>query len=168
MPLILGGWVGTSDRAKHDRWLETVGWALQQGLLDIVSNMTQQSMYMFDEMSTVEKGQFLSWYSYHEPKPRPTTSEVTRSMNHLRSAWMEIAGPEVGSVTSPKRFTGKKRRKLVVSFTTDKRPPWGGWSYFTRHEPRKPFTRLRAAVNAAIKPHHVDHIDFVAAKNQTA
>lgn len=39
-------------------------------------------------------------------------------------------------------------------------PPWGSWLSLARGGSRRAFTRFRAAVNAAIKPHEVDHIDF--------
>jgi hypothetical protein len=32
VPLILNGWVFSSDRQKHERWQETVEWARDHGL----------------------------------------------------------------------------------------------------------------------------------------
>jgi hypothetical protein len=168
-PMALGHWDYSNDQDKQRRWLETLFWAWEYGLLDILRNMPPESMYMVDEISAVRMAPDFgpsSDYSYHEPKPRPASSEITRLMNHLRSAWMEIVGPEIGAVTSPKRFTGKKRRRLVVSI--DEGAPRPSYSYASRGKLREPFRRFRAAVNAAIEPHHVDHIDFVVAKDQTA
>jgi len=40
-------------------------------------------------------------------------------------------------------------------------PPWGAWSSLpVNEETRRKFTRFRAAINAAIAPHEVDHVDF--------
>lgn len=86
---------------------------------------------------------------------------ATKLIEHLRANWDEVAGHELGRVTSPLRFEGAKRRRLVVLASSDASPPWGNWYSLARDERRRLFTRFRAAVNATITPHAVDHIDFV-------
>jgi hypothetical protein len=59
-------------------------------------------------------------------------------------------------------FTGKKARRLLVQAEGTATPPWGGWSYRSPDEAkRRTFTRFRSAVNKAIGPHEVDHIEFI-------
>jgi hypothetical protein len=70
-------------------------------------------------------------------------------------------------VTRPVAFTGKKARRLLVQAEGEAIPPWGGWfDRSTEEAKRRTFTRFRSAVNKAIAPHEVDHIDFVTDEEQ--
>jgi hypothetical protein len=83
-------------------------------------------------------------------------------MEILRSNWHDIAGSKLCDVTSPLRFEGVKRRRLVVFAKIEASPPWGTWTELDGDQNRRLFfTRFHTAVNAAIFPLEVDHIDFV-------
>src|SRR5215831_14752407 len=57
---------------------------------------------------------------------------------------------------------GKKARRLVIYAEGIAIPPWGGWTYLSSDESkRRTFTQFRRAVNAALAPHQVDHIEFI-------
>jgi len=76
--------------------------------------------------------------------------------------WTEIAGPGLGAVTRPLAFTGKKARRLVICVEDTAIAPWGGWTCLSSDESkRRSFTQFRRAVNDAIAPHEVDHIEFI-------
>jgi len=101
---------------------------------------------------------------YESPKSRPSEAEIDSALNSLTAHWEAIAGPELASHTKTLRFTGKKRRRLVVKVVASIEPPWGSWYMLTLGLERRAFTLFRAAVNRSISPHSVDHIDFVHAK----
>jgi len=84
----------------------------------------------------------------------------------LLSDWSHIVGKELASITRPLALTGKKARRLFVSADAAFIPPWGGWSHLSTQEvERRTFTQFRAAINKAIAPHEVDHIDFTTEEN---
>ena len=91
----------------------------------------------------------------------PDSESVSRQINELATRWAEIVGPELAAVTRPVEFTGRKKRRLVVLADAGVKPPWGGWSDLSRYLPeRRTFTTFRAAINKAIAPLHVDHVQF--------
>ena len=107
---------------------------------------------------------YLLHYSYgwtSDPKPKVSVRTKTKLIENLRAKWDEIAGTELRGITSPIRFSGAKGRRLVVFSKREATPSWGIWIMLEQGDNRKSFTRFRAAVNMAINPHEVDHIDFV-------
>ncbi len=83
-------------------------------------------------------------------------------METLFNQWPEIAGKELSGVTQPIAFAGKKARRLIVHADAKVKPPWGDWTFRTPiRKERDTFTAFRSAVNRAISPHEVDHIDFI-------
>ena len=97
-----------------------------------------------------------------EAKSLPSPEQIAQVMDALLSSWSEIVGKEIGSITRPLAFTGEKARRLLVFADTAFTPPWGGWAYLSKQETeRRTFTRFRAAINKAIIPHEVDHVDFI-------
>ena len=91
----------------------------------------------------------------------PSPDELTQHFETLRLRWLEIVGPELARITRPLAFTREKARRLLVLASHSVLPPWGGWSHLSSVEvKRRTFTRLRSAVNSAIAPHEVEHIDF--------
>src|SRR5208337_1649632 len=91
-----------------------------------------------------------------------TSIQIKQYMDTLLSHWSEIVGNELASITRPLVFTGRKARRLLVLADSAITPPWGGWSHLSIQESeRRTFTRFRAAINKAIAPHEVDHIDFI-------
>jgi hypothetical protein len=96
-----------------------------------------------------------------DSKGRPAPKEIARHFETLKSRWSEIVGPELAHITRPVAFTGEKARRLLVRAVGSYCPPWGGWSYLSSNQAeRRAFTRFREAINNAIAPHEVDHIDF--------
>lgn len=101
-----------------------------------------------------------SWRS--EPAPLPDPDRVRGALEQLKEVWTEIPPAEVTAASDPLRFTGKKRRRLLVLIKDPGyQPPWGTWTSRGSGPERHTFTLLRAAVNEVIHPHEVDHVDFV-------
>ena len=48
IPLILGGWVYSSAREKHERWTETVAWAREHGCGAIVESIPREEYEHWD------------------------------------------------------------------------------------------------------------------------
>ncbi|MBK6631442.1 MAG: hypothetical protein IPG33_10575 [Betaproteobacteria bacterium] len=86
-------------------------------------------------------------------------------MDILFSRWAEIVGNELANVTRPLLFTGEKARRLLILANATSTPPWGSWSLSTQESKRRTFSHFRAAINEAIAPHEVDHIDFTFTDN---
>lgn len=163
-PLILAGWAYSNDVEKMQRWEETVAWANDNGCLEFVREILDHDFYFVSESSTYTVG--LAGGPMYRPwdfdsKLRPSSEEVARIFETLKCRWSEIVGPELAHITRPFAFTGEKARRLLVLADGSARPPWGGWLSLSHVETeRRTFTRFRAAVNYAIAPHEIDHVDF--------
>jgi len=97
-----------------------------------------------------------------EAKPKQSAETLAIILGELSLHWPEIIGPELGKVTNPLAFTGAKGRRLVVQANFAYSPPWGGWTFRSLDKSERiTFTHFRKAINDAIKPHEVDHIDFI-------
>jgi len=168
-PLILAGWACSNDIDKMRRWEETVAWATDNGCPEAVRGIADDDFYCVDEPSTYTVGplggpMYRPWDS--ECKVLPPSGEVERHFDTLLARWSEIVGPRLGSITRPIAFTGEKARRLLVHADGTARPPWGSWSHLSHIEgERRTFTHFRAAINAAIAPHEVDHVDFTTEGN---
>ncbi len=164
-PLILAGWAYSNDTQKRDRWQQTVAWANRYGLQALVADLPHNSMYaVFGELTDYQIGplggpMYLEWN--HDPKPRIEVAERAEAVEVLRSNWVAVVGDDLGSITSPVSLTGAKGRRLLVAVNSERKPPWGSWTTLAPDERRRFFTAFRAAVNRAISPLEVDHIDFV-------
>lgn len=164
-PLILGGWVSSSDNEKMRRWSETVDWASANGCHSIVEEISDQDFYKTKNPTSDSIGP-MGGQCYRpwdfEPKVRPPEEELEQHLAYLTAQWSDIAGSHLSTVTRPMAFTGKKARRLLVQAKGESSPPWGGWSdRSTEEAKRRTFTRFRSAVNEAIASHEVDHIEFV-------
>ena len=165
MPFVLGGWAKSSDVEKMRRWRETVDWAAANGCAAVVENLSPEDFYQVEKPNDYQVGPmggpcYRPWD--FESKVRPTTEELAAYLEHLLAYWADIAGLDLAAVTRPVMFTGKKARRLLARAQKAASPPWGGWSYRLPDETkRRTFTRFRSAVNEAIAPHEVDHIEFV-------
>lgn len=161
-PLILNGWVATNDLEKAHRWAETVNWAEEHGLADLVT-VDPPDWYAVEEPSSYPIGSlggpmYLPWR--FDPVARPSEQSVRAAFDALLKNWIMIAG-ELSLFTKPLRFTGAKMRRLVVSVSQSAAsPPWGQWGRLANDESRRSFTELRRKVNATIAPLVIDHIDF--------
>lgn len=163
-PLILAGWAYSNDVEKMGRWEETVAWANDNGCLELVEDIPDLDFYFASEPTTHAVGPAYGpmcrpWD--FDSKARPPSEEVVRHLETLKSKWAEIVGSELAHITRPVTFTGEKARRLLVFADGSACAPWGGWSCLSSIEgERRTFTRFRAAINVAIAPHEVDHVDF--------
>jgi hypothetical protein len=164
-PLILGGWAYSNDVQKRQRWHETVAWAETNGCSDVIAQLRDEDYYRVDTLTSYVVGplggpMYRAWDL--DQKERPTDQNLTRYFEILTTGWPQIAGEELARVTRPIAFRGRKSRRLLVLANPEASPPWGDWSHLSRQETaRRTFTALRAAINKAITPHEVDHVDFV-------
>jgi hypothetical protein len=164
--LILSGWTYTNDVEKMQRWEEKIEWATKNGCTEKVSGIPDQDFYFVEEPTSYKIGpmggpMYRAWD--FKAKNRPNSEQIKQSMDTLLSHWSEIVGNEIASITRPLALTGRKTRRLLVLANATVTPPWGGWSHLsTQESKRRTFTRFRAAINKAITPHEVDHIDFIA------
>lgn len=164
-PLILAGWAYSNDVEKMRRWEETVAWATDNGCIEVVTGIPDHDFYFVSEPTTYAIGptggpMYRPWD--FDSKLRPSSEEVALHFEMLKSRWSEIVGLELAHITHPLAFTGEKARRLLVQAEYFASPPWGGWAYLSSVETeRRTFTRFRAAVNKAIAPHEIDHIDFI-------
>lgn len=121
-------------------------------------------MYAVDELSDYQIGplggpMYQDWT--FDPKPRADPLTRAKAVESLQSKWTQIAGAKLAAVTWPLRLTGSKGRRLLVLVRTQRPPPWGSWTTLAKDERRRSFTAFRKAVNSAIAPLEVDHIDFI-------
>jgi len=162
--LILSGWSYTNDVEKMQRWKETVEWAARNGCTEMVSGIPDRDFYLVEKPTSYMIGpmggpMYRAWD--FEAKNRPTSGQIKKHMDILLSQWSEIVGNEIASITRPIAFTGRKARRLLVLADATINPPWGRWRHLsTQESKRRIFTRFRAAINQAIAPHEIDHIDF--------
>lgn len=168
-PLILAGWAYSNDVQKMQRWEETVAWADINGCTNLLSGIPDADFYFVEIPTSYEVGplggpMYRPWD--FESKSRPPSDHLAKLMETLLSRWPVIVGNELASVTRPLAFTGEKARRLLVLANAAATPPWGSWSHLSTQElKRRTFTRFRAAINEAIAPHEVDHIDFTTEDN---
>lgn len=156
-PLILNGWVFSSDLDKQQRWDATVRWASEQGASNLIPELRDENWYSVEILSTTyDPGPS---YSYHEPSPRPADDEAEAAFKRLSDQWPSVGSPEFTSATQPLEFSGDKLRRLLAWADEGIVPPWGTWTEIDPFH-ADAFTSFRARVNAIIAPLHVDHIDF--------
>lgn len=165
MALILAGWSYSKDTEKMVRWQETVAWASENGCADLVEGIPDSDFYRVANLTTYAIGPmggpcYRKWDT--EAKFRPDDQALAVHLEALVAGWSEIAGPDLSAVTRPFKFTGRKARRLLVQVEGAAAPPWGSWfGRDTDVAKRRTFTAFRAAVNSAISPHEVDHIEFI-------
>lgn len=168
-PLILSGWVFTNDLDKLIRWQETIEWANANGCSYIVNNIPEDDFYYVYELLTCDIGPtggpcYRPWD--FECKPKHSKEERLATLEYLTANWTKIVGEKIGIMSYPARFTGDKGRRLLVYADNTKNPPWGAWDRLSGFENiRINFTNLRTAINKAIVPYEVDHIDFIPVNN---
>lgn len=163
MPLILNGWVYSNDVEKAERWSRTIRWTESNGYSSLIPQLADQDKYLVKDLSSYEVGPMggpmcLPWD--FEKKEKPADESVGHALGTLRQKWVEVAGAELAKITEPIGFTGAKRRRLLVHADGCAKPPWGEWHGLSPDDRHRAFTMLRQAVNDAIAPLMVDHIDF--------
>jgi hypothetical protein len=158
-------WDHSNDFNKLRRWELTIEWAERNGCTHILAEIFDYEFYVVSELS--RDAYFRSEEVVHLPwtddaKECPSPAELAKHLECLRAKWPTIVDEKIAQVTQPSNFMGRKARRLLVDVTGDALPPWGDWTSLSRVEDeRRTFTRFRAAINELIKPHHVDHVDFV-------
>ncbi len=163
--LILAGWSGTNDYEKARQWRATVEWAGRFGFSHLIPELSAEESYLVPEMSSYYLGPTgkpmkLDWN--YDAKEVPSAENVDRAMRVLQENWKNIAGPNLANITSVQGFSGRKRRRVLIEADFSVNPPWGTWDSLNQEESRRrEFTRFREAINKAIAPLEVDHIDFV-------
>lgn len=163
--LILAGWAYSNDKEKMQRWEKTLEWANMNDCAYIVSEINDTDFYFVENPTEYEIGPlggptYLPWS--FETKTRPPDDVLDHHLRNLGSHWQETVGEELGRLTRPEKFTGRKARCLLVRADALVRPPWGEWNRLSAPgtPERRNFTHFRAAINRAISPHEIDHVDF--------
>jgi hypothetical protein len=166
MPFILAAWGATNDNQKLNRWVETVQWAKSNNCLNLI-NDDEIEFYEVVNPTDYEIGPlggplYLPW-SFDSKKPLDSKTE-NELFSKLVLNWINIVGEQLGQITKPIKFSGKKRRKLIVYAEPNSIPPWGSWHELPapryEQEKRRTFTKFREAINKEITPHIVDHVVF--------
>ncbi len=166
VPLILAGWWASSEREKQVRLREQIEYAGQNGLLAWIDSQLRglsQADWCHEGAAGGSVDYFtpgMRWMG-RAPSARPSESDIRGAIERLKQGWPLIAGASISSRTEPLRLTGTKRRRLVCSVSRSAEnfaPPWGEWQAITAN--RTAFSRLRRAVNEAMAPLEVDHVDF--------
>jgi len=135
----------------------------------MVEGISDSEFYEVEELTTYQVGPmgdplYRPWN--YEKKNLLSQNDTESYLKYLISNWESIVGKELSRVTKPYVFTGEKARRLLVYCEESYNPPWGAWSHLSNIESeRRSFTAFRKAVNKAISPHEVDHIDFIIEEN---
>jgi hypothetical protein len=79
IPLILNGWVFSSDVDKKYRWDETIEWAKEYGLDELIPNLKPDQFYQVYELSFLVLGPFgnptyLPWN--YSPRKKPDQESI--------------------------------------------------------------------------------------------
>ncbi len=166
--LILSGWNFSNDLEKKNRWEATVEWANVNGLDGLITEIPIEARYSVDNICEWPVGPYggpmkLSWN--YEAIPVPNDLIIEKAFIKLKNSWEEIANNNLFCLSHPIKFTGVKKRRLLVAVDFEARPTWGDWKKLNTGKSRRNFTKFRAAVNSTIDPHFVDHISFVSITN---
>ena len=159
IPLILGGWSFSNDYEKKDRWLQTISWAKANKCDKLISPLKENEIYAVHEPSSYIPYQHSNWNK--EPRVKPSQKEIEEYLKELKAKWVNVLSDEFGIATKPIQFSGSKLRRLVVSYKNEYKPPWGSWTNSLASGSPSKFTILRKNINSIIKPHEVDHVDFI-------
>lgn len=166
VPLILAASM-EADATKHNRLSDQLYWSRENDCLDEALHYLKDIPNKDWNSSPLDQWNQDNYPRYHfgwtsDPKPKMNLETASMLIKQLIANWDNIAGPELSAVTLPHRFAGTKGCRLLVFAKRDVSPPWDTWTMLDRDKNKRSlFTRLRAAVNAAIKPVEVHHIDFI-------
>lgn len=164
-PLILGGAM-ESDASKRQRLIDQINHvSAEPQLLEradaFLRSLPLEDWYRCDgPLSGYDRWpfRFRGQDIKHEPAVRPSADQVRSALHDLKQNWVAVVGAEIAAASEPVRFTGRKRRRLLVVAQEDHTPPWGAWAQITTNP--ESFRSFRASINARLSPLHVDHIDF--------
>lgn len=159
IPLILSGWQFSSDQDKQQRWQATLQWASERDLSNLIPEFKPDELYFTECLTTSYPEQHYRSDRY-AVRERPSDEALSAALEVLKRDWRIIAGAELANVSEPSSFTGSKFRRLLVRVHSEYKPPWGTWDTLLNGPEREAFTTFRKAINDAIAPVCVDHIDF--------
>lgn len=163
-PLVLSGWTYSNDLEKAQRWEATVDWARRNGCDGLLANLPDTEFLVSSILPGYELGTL-----GERTRPGGSPPFGIRSSVLIQAAWLEllqrrwlmIAPEDLATRMRPLAFVGVEFRSLLVEADVRLRPPWGTWTEINADQPsRRAFRAFRAAVNRAIAPHEVDHIEF--------
>jgi len=155
-PLILNGWMFSTDMDKKNRWDDTQAWIAKYASIELIQSLSDADFYKVEEFSSYIPYQF---YDY-DVKTRPSDTEIENAMRILKEDWLSIVGSDIGEHTEPYKLSGKKLRRLIVKVNAKCVPPWGSWKHIDSTK-QEVFRVFRKSINSAIKPVYVDHVDFI-------
>lgn len=158
--LVLSGWTMSNDFDKEQQWKKTIDWAEKNGCINLVQ-LNEDEKYYVEELSSWRPFEYSNWDE--SIKERPPEDAIRIHFDCIKENWSTILSDEFSNNTVPLGFSGKKLRRLVVKYKEGYLPPWGSWTNHLANGSPSKFTELRKRVNQLIKPHMVDHIDFVSA-----
>jgi hypothetical protein len=163
-PLVLSGWTFSNDAEKAQRWEATVEWARRNGCDGLLADVPDSEFFALSIRVAYETGVSGEHTSPHGSPPlgvRPSVLIQAAWLGVLQRRWREIAGENLATGMRPLAFVGEAFRSLLVEADANLRPPWGTWTEIYPDQPsRRAFRTFRAAVNRAIAPHEVYHIEF--------
>jgi hypothetical protein len=159
IPLVLAGWVYSSDRDKQQRWEQTIEWAVQHDFAHVIPSLSDEEYYSTEHLSTSYPEQHYRADRY-TVRERPSPELLSGALRLLKRDWCAIAGSELAAVCAPHSITGNKGRRLLVTVFRENNPTWGTWHSLSVGPQRQTFTAFRKRINDAISPLNVDHVDF--------
>jgi len=165
LPLVLSGWSFSNDVEKAQHWEATLDWAKRNGCEGLLADLPDTEFHVSHIPKAREADDFDENGNLRlsDRKLRPSVLMQAAWLEVLRERWLEIAvHSNVAPGTYPLAFTGEGFRSLLVQADASLRPVWGTWTKVDPDQPSKRAFRIfRAAVNRAIAPHEVDHIEFL-------
>jgi hypothetical protein len=127
-PTDIDGWVISNDVEKMNRWRETVAWAEENGCRRVVDEIPDEHYYYVRRLWAGDISPLGAPYFHTrnwKPRRRPSEEEVQQSLQRLLADWPDIVWLELGEITRPLKFTGRKKRRLVVLAVASASPPLG-------------------------------------------
>lgn len=164
VPLIMGGAAFSSATAIRQRWNDLLVWAATHDLLPALLELLPPppDIDVAESYAGVSVNGHGWWPEHgeqdHPPRMKPAADAVRATLGRLQQHWASVVGDDLAASTRPIRFSGHKRRRLIVAANPEATPPWGNW-YSRRGDPRA-FTSFRQNINSFIAPMEVDDIDF--------
>jgi hypothetical protein len=161
--LVLSGWTMSNDLDKKQQWKKTIDWAESNGCSDLI-HLNEDDKYYVEELSSWRPFEYSNWDE--TIKERPSGEVIQNYFRVISQNWESILSSEFSENTEPVKFSGKKLRRLIVKYNQGYVPPWGSWDNHLANGAPSKFTELRKNINELIRPHMVDHIDFIVDKNK--
>ena len=126
-PLVLSGWIYSSDLDKQQRWRALVRWAEQKDLARLLPQLSEDDGYYVHDLSTSYPEQHYGPQT-HPPAVCPSEQELAEALQRLRDAWPDVAGPGLADACHPSEFAGAKRngQHHSIALAGERDPQPGG------------------------------------------